>query len=72
MIKFDLTYYDADIQNYFYQSSTPGKVKGALTWGLSVGVQILNRCSHQSSSVKKAFLKILQNSQETPVPESLF
>ena len=59
-----LYYYDAGIQKYFYQSSTPGKVKGALTWGLSVGVQILNRCSHQSSSVEKVFLKILQNSQE--------
>ena len=32
----------------------------------------INRSSHQRCSVKKGFLEILQNSQETPAPEPLF
>ena len=35
-------------------------------------IEGIHRCSHRRCSVKKVFLKILQNSQETPVPESLF
>ena len=44
------------------------------------GLKFLTKCYEyltaeavtQSCSLKKVFLKVLQNSQKTPVPESLF